>query len=299
MQRRFLFIINNTAGSGKHNGIEGVIEKAADRYSTAYTIVYTRAPGHATLLSRNAIADGYDVVVAVGGDGTVNEVAQGLVGSSVPMGLIARGSGNGLARHLGVSMNTLLAIDEVFGSNSLAIDTFTVNDRLSVNISGVGFDGHVADLFGRMRKRGFISYIKVALAEFRKFQSFNSTMIVDGGESTRSAFIIAIANSSQYGNNARIAPMASVMDGRLHMNIVRKVPAYRVDFLYSLFQGDVQKSSFCEIIEFQTSAVIRTAQPMPLHIDGEPAGRSREFRIKVNPGSLNVLVPRLMSAANT
>ncbi|HTF19485.1 MAG TPA: YegS/Rv2252/BmrU family lipid kinase [Chryseolinea sp.] len=294
-----LFIINKTAGSGNHAGIEGLIAVLASRHRVAASMSYTKSPGHATVMARTAVADGWSAVVAVGGDGTVNEVAQALVDTQVSMGIVAIGSGNGLARHLGISLKPSEAMDQVFRSATQAIDTFTVNGRLSVNVSGIGFDGHIANLFGNKGSRGFLGYIKLAVSEFQKFRSFSFTIEIDGREIGRDAFILAVANSSQYGNNARIAPRASVMDGRLHMNIVKRVPPYRLDFLYGLFQGGLHQSSFCEIIELQTSARITIATNIPFHIDGEAAGKAKVFDIRIKPASLNVLIPEFRPSASS
>jgi diacylglycerol kinase (ATP) len=251
LRRKVMFVVNGTAGSGNHAGIDRLISRLAAQYDVECSIVQTQAPGHATQLAQTARETGHAAVVAVGGDGTVNEVAQALVDTPVTMGIVPRGSGNGLARHLGISLNSPQAVDQIFSGKELAIDTFTVNDRLSVNVSGIGFDGHIADLFGGKGKRGFVGYIRLAITEFNKFMPFNCSIEVDNQKLSREAFIVAIANSSQYGNNARIAPMASVMDGRLHMNIVKKVPPYRLDFLYDCFWARSTALRFARYLNFK------------------------------------------------
>lgn len=289
-RRKVLFIINKVAGTGYNGDVEKEITRFCDGHNIDCIIEFTSGRGHAIELARNAVRNSFQLVVAVGGDGTVNEVAQGLIDTGVPLGIIPNGSGNGLARHLGIPLNFIGSIDQLFKSTMLSMDTFTVNKRLSLNVSGIGFDGHVTNLFGVGRKRGLLGYVNLVIREFFKFKEFNAHMVLAEKILSRTAFVVAIANSSQYGNNARIAPMASVFDGLLHLNIVKKVPFYRLDFLLSFFSGSVQQSRFCEIIE--TSAVkFKTRIPVAYHVDGEPCGLNDKFEIELHPGSLNVMVP--------
>jgi len=288
--RKVLFIINKYAGTGYQPELEGRIIEACERNDVECTIEFTQHRGHATELARNASTAGFQQVVAVGGDGTMNEVAQGLLNGTVPMGIIPRGSGNGLARHLGIPIKTRLAIDSLFQSSPLAMDTFTVNGKLSLNVSGIGFDGHIANLFSGETKRGLAGYTRLTFKEFFSFKEFDMEIRIDGQTLNRKAFIVAIANSSQYGNNARIAPAASVCDGLLHFNILKKVPPYRLDFIYAFFSGTVERSDFCEILEAR-ELTINTSQPVAFHIDGEPSGHHNQFNIALHPGTLPVLVP--------
>lgn len=288
--RNLLFVINKYAGLGYPSELERAIGKACDKNQTAFSIQYTQRRGHATELSGTAAQEGFDRVIAVGGDGTINEVAQGLLNSPVPMGIVPRGSGNGLGRHLGIPLKTTDAINAIFDSEILAMDIFTVNGKLSLNVSGLGFDGHITNLFGIKSTRGFIGYITLTIQEFFKFREFNTTITTESTTLNRNAFIIAIANSSQYGNNALIAPLASVCDGLLHINILRKVPLYRLDFIYAFFSGKLEQSSFCEIIETK-SVEISTASKVAFHVDGEACGEEDTFSIKLYPAALRILHP--------
>jgi len=287
---KVLFIVNKHAGIGYQARLEGRILDTCEKNNVECTIEFTTGRGHAIELARSATALGFQRVIAVGGDGTSNEVAQGLIHTGTPMGVIPRGSGNGLARHLGIPLNTSDAISQIFQSKVLSMDTFTVNGKLSLNVSGIGFDGHVTNLFGIKSTRGLLGYIMLTVQEFLKFREFEAEITLLDKTFKRQAFIIAIANSSQYGNNARIAPAASVCDGMLHVNIVKKVPLLRVDFVYSFFSGKLGKSKFCEILE-TNSLEIRTKKPIYYHVDGEACGRQSAFRIELLPGSLQILVP--------
>ncbi len=288
--KKVLFIVNKHAGIGYQPKVEGRIIDTCDRHNAECTIEFTEGRGHAIELAREAVSRKFQQVVAVGGDGTTNEVAQGLIHTGIPMGIVPRGSGNGLARHLGIPLKTSDAIDKLFVSRVLCMDTFTVNGKLSLNVSGIGFDGHVTNLFGVKSTRGLIGYVMLTIQEFLRFREFDASISTAGKIVDRRAFIIAIANSSQYGNNALIAPAASVCDGLLHINIVKKVPAFRLDFVYSFFSGNLDKSSFCEIIETE-SLQIKTKKTIAYHVDGEASGSNDTFTIELIPSALHILVP--------
>jgi YegS/Rv2252/BmrU family lipid kinase len=284
---KVLFIINKHAGAGYQPVLEGSIIDVCGKNNIECSIEYTKARGHATELAREAAS--FDQVVAVGGDGTVNEVAQGLLNSTTPMGILPNGSGNGLARHLKIPINIPKAMAYLMESKPIAMDTFTLNGKLSLNVSGIGFDGHIANIFGKEKKRGFQGYVKHTFNEFFAFKEFEAEMRTGGETMTKKAFVIAIANSSQYGNNARIAPAASVCDELLHISILKKVPPYRMDFVYSFFNGTVDTTSFCEVLETK-DLTIRLNEPMSYHVDGEPCGTAQEFAIRLQPASLKMLV---------
>src|SRR5882762_6377693 len=198
-----LFIINKFSGGGYRPEVEGRIIEQCEKLNIESTIEFTQSPGHATELARNSVDQKLDYVFAVGGDGTVNEVAQGLLGSRVAMGILPKGSGNGLARHLGLSMSFRNSLDIIPFHSEQMIDTLSVNGKLSVNVSGIGFDGHVAGLFANKAKRGLVGYAKLVLKEFLDFKPFEANVRVNGKSFQSRSFIIALANSSQFGNNAR------------------------------------------------------------------------------------------------
>lgn len=292
--RKALFIVNKHAGIGYQSKLEASIIETCEKNNVPFTIEFTQHRGHAVELAKGAEENGYGQVIAVGGDGTLNEVARGLIHGVIPMGIIPRGSGNGLARHLGISLNIHQAIAQVFESRVLLMDVFKVNEKLSLNVSGIGFDGHITNQFGVKSTRGLLGYVTLSVKEFLSFEEFNTTIVTRDKTYIRDAFVIAIANSSQYGNNARIAPAASVCDGLLDINILKKIPFYRLDFLYALFSGMLGKSSFCEILE-APYVEFRTRHPVAYHVDGEACGVHDSFQIELIPGALQVLVPDIDS----
>lgn len=288
--KKVFFIVNKYSGTGFKPEMENTCRHACHAQDTQCALEYTQAPGHATTLARDAIAEGFQHIIAVGGDGTVNEVAQAVIGSTASMGIIPKGSGNGLARHLHIPVRLEYALKCLFTSKQLAIDTVRINGKLSLNVSGIGFDGYIAERFGTDKQRGFKGYTKLVLNEFNSFQEFDATIGTGGSAISKKAFVIAIANSSQYGNNARIAPAASVCDGLLDLGIVRKFPMYRVDFIYSFFSGTIEQSAYYETIQVRNTT-IKLNEAMSYHIDGEPGGKADQFTIELAPASLNMLAP--------
>lgn len=291
--KKVLFIVNKHAGGGYQPSVEGRIVDVCQRKDVECTIEFTTSRGHAVELAQDAI-DKYDMVVAVGGDGTINEAARGLLHSNTPLGIIPRGSGNGLSRHLRIPLSVEKAAEALFNSRLVRMDTLTVNGKLSLNVSGIGFDAHIAHLFGKNGKRGLSGYARITIGQYISFKEFEATITIHGVQTRKKAFMIALANSSQYGNNARVAPHASICDQLLHVNFLHKVPPYRLDFVYSFFKGTVDKSTFCEIIE-TGSLQIHVAEPIAFHVDGEPVGVDTDFDIKILPASLTIVAPNLPS----
>ena len=290
--KKVLFIINKYSGTGYQPAVEGRILNRCSDLGVEPTLEFTKARSHATELSRQATASkDFEIVFAVGGDGTVNEVAQGIVGSEQTMGIIPKGSGNGLARHLCIPVNFKESLQYIGSPKVISMDTFKINNQLSMNVSGVGFDGHIAGLFGQNGKRGLIGYSKLVLKEFFNYQDFPIHAYIDDQLVDTKAFIIAFANSSQFGNNARVAPYASVCDGILDISFIRKVPVTQaIGFASKMFSGTLDRSAFVEIKKGK-KIKISFSQAMPYHIDGEGKEPVKEFDIEINPASIRMLVP--------
>ena len=288
--RKVFFIVNKFSGTGFKSILEEEIRNACTGNGLECTLAYTEGRAHATVLAAEAVDAGFDKVVAVGGDGTVNEVAQGLLATPAAMGIIPKGSGNGLARHMGIPLRVDLALKCLFTSEVIAMDTFRLNGKLSLNVSGIGFDGYIADLFGMDKTRGLQGYTRLVLNEFMQFPEFDARITTEKDVLVRKAFVIAIANSSQYGNNAKIAPRASIRDGLLNISVLKKVPPYRLDFIYSFFSGTIDQSAYCETLQVRNTSIALNA-PVAYHVDGEPAGKSDRFDVELLPASLNILAP--------
>lgn len=289
--KNVLFIVNKYAGTGYQPQAEDRILTACAKFNTTATITFTSRPGHGTDLAREAVGN-FDKVVAVGGDGTLNEVACGLLHSETPMGIIPKGSGNGLARHLGISMKMDKALEQVLTGQTVAMDTFRLNGKLSLNVSGIGFDGHIANLFAQKKKRGFWTYARLVTLHYLTFKEFEAGLEMDHHAATKhTAFIIAIANASQYGNNARVAPNASITNNSLQTAILKKIPAQRgFRFAYQMFTGKLKTGKHYSCFTVN-NGLIKVNKPMAYHVDGEPCGEASEFKIEILPHSLRMIVP--------
>jgi diacylglycerol kinase (ATP) len=291
LPKRILFIVNPVSGIGKQKGVERLIGEHLDKERFNAEIVYTDAPGNATEISRKAAMDGFDIVVAVGGDGTVNETAAGLVGTDTALAIVPAGSGNGLARHLKVPMNLKRAIDIIGHGRIKKIDTATINDQLFVNVAGVGFDASVAKKFAAAGKRGFSTYFRITASSYKNYEPKQYTLIIDGKVIKRRALLVSFANSSQFGNNTSIDPSASVSDGFIDVCIVGKVPEWKTIFLAPLlFLKKFDRTRYVEIIRAK-EVILKRKKGKNIHLDGDPKIMGKELSIKVNPLSLSVVVP--------
>ena len=279
------FIINPISGTGKQTRIEDTIAKHLDNYD----IVYTQKSGDATRLSSEAVRDDIDAVVAVGGDGTVNECLIGLVNSNTALGVIPCGSGNGFAYHIGMDRTVEKSIVQLKNAKIETIDSCTANSTPFVNVSGIGFDAHISSLFAGLKERGFINYVKLILKEL-SYKPQEYTIQYDGLERKIRAYMISFANASQYGNNARISPMADLQDGLLDFVIVKDFPKWRIPFfLLKVVRGKTHFSKYVEIIKSKHMKI--STDNTLLHLDGEPYKAKNPVEIQLLPKSLRILMP--------
>lgn len=289
-KKTICFIVNPISGIGRQKVIEKLIDEQLDRSLFDYEIAYTKAAKHAIELSKDAVSRNIDIVVAVGGDGSVNETAKGLINSNTAIAIIPTGSGNGLARHLNIPLNLKKAMQVINSGKQTNIDTVQMNDETFVNVAGIGFDAHIGWEFAKFGKRGFSSYIKVITREFPRYKAQDFELIIDGTTQTKNAYLISFANGSQWGNNAYIAPAADISDGLMDIAILSDFKFVNVLSIgYRLLKKTIDKSPFLEIIK--ANEVIVKQKGIIAHIDGEPIEIGNELRIKVNPLSLKVIVP--------
>lgn len=290
-RKKILFIVNPISGLGKQKRIEKWIDEGLDKSKFMSSIVHTTHAGHATDLSKKAIEDGVDIIVAIGGDGTVNEVGQTLIGSSTVLGIIPAGSGNGLARHLKIPFNFNKAINVINKGNVRKIDTATVNDKVFLSVAGIGYDAFVARKFSKVAKRGFISYFRIVSAEYPKYTPKKYELEIDGKKITRRALLVTFANSNQFGNNTSIDPQARIDDGYIDVCIVRRIPLLLIPFYVPLlFTKAFHKTHYIEIIKAKEVRIIRK-KGKTIHFDGDPFKMSKTLDMKINPLSLNIIVP--------
>lgn len=290
-KRKILFIINPASGTRSKKNVPALLEKYLNN-AIDYNVMFTSYPGDATEISRkNKMA--YDVIVAVGGDGTINEVARPLINTEAMLGILPVGSGNGLARHLGIPLNIKNAIKLLNQPHHTKIDTVKADDRVFLNVAGVGFDAHIANIFGKSKKRGFFTYAKLTLQELRKFKYSSYKLIIDEKKKIEDApFLISIANATQYGNNAYIAPAARIADGFMDICILQKVPFWYHPILIShLFKGSIEKSKYYSRLtgkEVTIQSTTKTSYPKSFHLDGDAFEMKQEITLSIQPLSLKV-----------
>ncbi|MGE4540303.1 MAG: diacylglycerol kinase family protein [Bacteroidales bacterium] len=293
-KERLLFIVNPISGNTQKESFPDFVKSILDTQRFDYKIIYTEGPGHASELSRQAVADKYDIVVAVGGDGTINEVARCLVNTDTKLGIIPSGSGNGLARHLNIPLSLEGALKLINKGLSSKIDTAIINDKeVFISIAGVGFDALVAKLFARDRGRGFFTYFKIVAAKFQYYKPKSYELILENGEHLKTrAFFIAFANSSQFGYNTTIAPEAELNDGLLDVCIVQKPNIFEMPLIINLLLLKmIHKSRYVQVLK-TSELIIKRKKNRVINLDGEPIKLKKNLHIKVNPLSLNVIIPR-------
>ncbi|MBI2510937.1 MAG: diacylglycerol kinase family lipid kinase [Opitutae bacterium] len=287
------FIFNPHSGSNRRNPI--LRDRAAEFIAHCGwdgQVVSTERPRHATELARAAVDEGCDLVVAIGGDGTMNEVASALVNTPATFGLIPCGSGNGLGRHLGIPHAGKGAFRALRDGHVVTIDAGKVNEDLFFCAAGAGFEALIASRFAMLTSRGFSGYLRESAKAWWNYQPERYTIHHAAGTDAVEAFTLAIANSSQYGNNAYIAPDASVSDGLLDVVAVPNVNVLRaVPLVVRLFHGSINRAP--DVQHFQGSQfVIERARPGWMHTDGEPRAETSRIEVSALPRSLRVMVPR-------
>ncbi len=292
MRKKILFVINPISGGRDKQKIPGLIEKYLDKELFDHRISFTEKVEHGYMLSKAAVKDKYDIVVAVGGDGTVNEISRAIINTELCLGIIPYGSGNGLARSLKIPLKTKNAIEVINKLGVDKIDSAKLNDYHFFNVAGSGFDAHISQNFANNKIRGFWGYIKTTFKEFRKYVPLEYDINLDGITYLKKAFIVSIANSSQYGNDAHIAPRADVKDGWLDVVVVSPIVWYKIPFVaLRMFNKTAESSSYVEIFRAKKIQINREYDA-PIHIDGEPRMEKKNLTIEILPLSLNVIVPK-------
>ncbi len=307
MKKRVVFIMNPISGAANKAEIPELIAKTLDLESFDYELVLTEHPGHATEIARQEKDNGTDIVVAIGGDGTVNEVGRALVHSQTALGIIPCGSGNGLARHLLLPLNTKKAIEIINACEIHNLDYGIINGHPFFCTCGMGFDAFISHKFAESGKRGPITYVENVLREGLKYKPEVYEIQDESGTTRHRAFLISCANASQYGNNAYIAPQASMSDGLMDVIImepfdVLDAPQISID----MFNKTLDKSS--KIKTFKCKNLhIKRSKPGVIHYDGDPvmAGehvdvelKEKGIRILVNPdGNKDLRKPNMIQSA--
>ena len=294
--KNIAFIINPISGAKETQNakrkLPKLIMQTLDTEQWLPNIVYTEYAGHATELAYQFARMGFDAVVAVGGDGTVNEVARGLRDTKTALGIIPMGSGNGFARHLNIPIRPQKAIEMLNHSEPISVDYGLANGRLFVSTCGTGFDAVVADNFAGSNKRGFMTYLRNTLKVAFSYQPQTYHIVGDGWDVTHKAFLITFANANQWGYEALIAPRASLQDGKMDIMLMSSHAILgSASLALRLFTGSIDNSYFMDTLRAK-EVTLEREEVAPFHIDGDPVEMEKDIHIKIVSDGLNVLVEK-------
>ncbi len=290
-KRKVIFIVNPKSGTTSKDVMPLLINKNIDKEKYDVEIIFTEYSGHATEIAQKCVEDSVYIVVAVGGDGTVNEVARALVESNTALAIIPCGSGNGLARHLMLPMNVKGAIDVINSGLIHDLDYGIINEHPFFCTCGMGFDAFISQKFATAGKRGPLTYIENVLKEGLTYEPETYELTLDNNETEPyKAFLISVANASQYGNDAYIAPQASMSDGFLDVVIMEpfdliEAPQVGID----LMNKTLNKSS--KIKCFKAKDIkIKRANKGVIHYDGDPIEAGKDLHIQLRQHAIKVVV---------
>lgn len=291
-KRKLRFIVNPSSGTDRKRNLAKLIKEYLDLDRFDWELFYTQYEGHAIELAKEGVEQGCYMVVACGGDGSVNEIASQLVQTDSILGVLPCGSGNGFAGHLGIGRNIRQAIRHLNTGLEISIDACTMNGRPFFNLSGVGFDAAVAKRLHKSKVRGFWGYFKSTLKETLNFRSRHFEIQFDNFKLDRDCLLVEIANASIYGYGFSIVPLAKINDGLLEVLVAKKAPLWRyVVELWRFFDHSFHKSSLVEIYQ-ANKVIIRCSEPTAVHLDGEGFDLNYEANYEILPMALKVMAPR-------
>ena len=290
-KKRIIFIVNPISGIHGKDAILRTIESTLDTSLYEYDICRTQYAGHAEEIARNAVKEHTDIVVAIGGDGTINEVARGLIHTDTVLGIIPCGSGNGLARHLRIPMDAKEAVDVLNKGFRKTIDYGIIDGHPFFCTCGVGFDAFVSLKFADAGKRGLLTYLENTLHETLTYRPETYEIENASGTVRYKAFLIACANASQYGNNAYIAPRASLTDGLMDIIVIEPFTVLDIPQLaFRLFNKTLDQNSRIKTLKEKKIIIHRTKAGV-LHFDGDPVMGGKDLEVEIVPQGLNVIAP--------
>lgn len=289
MSRKLLFIVNPRSGKRNSGKITDIIHKTLSGKINYEIGLWTNIEEF-NVLAKKLNTENFTEAIAVGGDGSVNLVGKTILKSNIILGIVPTGSGNGLARSLGIQMDTEKALLQILEGKSTLIDSGEVNGEVFFCTSGVGFDAHIGNLFANLQKRGLKTYIKLIFKELFSYKSETYSVFANGIEIKKEAFFITIANAGQFGNNFYMAPGAKVNDGLFNVVIVKPFSLISGLFmLVKILSRKAHKSRFIDT--FACSEItIKRATKGSVHFDGEPFIMGNELKYTNKPKSLKVIV---------
>lgn len=290
-KEKVCLIINPISGTDSKINIPEEVTTSLNPMKSDVIIRITGYPRHASEIAREAVREGYKIVIVAGGDGTVNEAARELINTPTRLGIIPLGSGNGLARDLGIPIDTDKALDIIVRGHTRAIDYGMANDHIFFCTCGFGFDAFISDRFAEERKRGPLGYVRNVLESVVDFKSDDYELTHDDGFLRERAFILTCANASQYGNEAHIAPGASLDDGKMNVSILKPLNALEIpQTTLQLFTRNIDKNSKMTTLLTRQLHIKRSRAGM-MHVDGEPLHAEKEIDVRIFHKGLQVLAP--------
>lgn len=289
--KKIAFVINPNSGvSDKKQVIAFLHDKFINSQELFVEFYYTKGKGDATIAAQKFSENNFDVVVAVGGDGTVNETSRGLLNSKTSLAIIPSGSGNGLARHLKIPLSYKKASELILTGKDISIDVGKINDEYFFCTAGIGFDAVIGEKFNSAGTRGILTYIEQCTKEYIKYRPEKYKIIVADNILEYEAFLITFANSSQWGNNAFISPDASISDGFLDMVVWKKTPLITIPILAAdLFLKTIKYSEHIDIFRCNEVKIIRESDGV-MQFDGESVNAGKEINVSILHNSLKVIV---------
>ena len=288
MSGTFAFVFNPKAGKKKNFELNLWLEKIIPK-TISYNILEWKSPDDFNEIENQLQENNYDVVVACGGDGTVNRVAKTILNTERSLGIIPLGSGNGLARSLNIPILPEKAIEILLSGKQKRIDTASINGHSFFCTAGVGFDAHVGELFASSTTRGFWSYARISASELLRYSPLQYIIDVDGKTMETEAFLITACNAGQWGNNIYISPEAKMNDGLLHLSVVKPFPILSVAALgLRLLQKKIHQSNYVETLTGKKIVITRSTSG-PIHFDGEPRRANHKIEIEIIPDSLTII----------
>ena len=289
MKKKIVFIMNPISGTSDKKDIPYLIEELLDKEQFDYSIRETEYAGHAYEIAKESKEQGIDIVVAAGGDGTVNEIGRALVHSNTALGIIPTGSGNGLARHLLIPMKIKGAIQVLNDCEITDLDYGIINEHPFFCTCGVGFDAFISEKFAEAGKRGPITYLENILKEGLKYEPETYEIEAENGTIKKKAFLISCANASQYGNNAYIAPQASMSDGMIDVIIMEPFDALEASQIsIEMFNKTLDKNNKIKTFRSKEIKIYRKA-PGVIHYDGDPIDTGKEIVVTLKEKGIKIL----------
>jgi diacylglycerol kinase (ATP) len=290
--KRIAFIVNPKAGTNLQRNIEEGVDKHLNHRNFTHGFKYTERAGHAFELAKEATEEAYDIVVAVGGDGSINEVASALMDTETTLGIVPAGSGNGLAMHLGYGRDINEAIRKINFAEERVIDMGLLNDRPFINLAGIGFDGLVSNLMKGSNWRGFIPYFLKSIQAGLQYTPQECRIETEHGVLEAKCFAISVANGPMYGYNVKIAPDAILDDGFFEVVVLRDAPKWQYfAAVPATFSGKIYEADFVEHIHAR-KVVISSPGINHVHVDGEGMAVEGDLRFEIKPRCVKILVPK-------